>query len=543
VAVDYKEEARRRAIARLNRQAELTAIPQNSLLAMVGQGLESARGFGNKATVPDPIPLIGGQGVGDLMIGKAPEEFENLSYGNMPFDMPYQGTGGYLPRVKPNRQTSLADTVFLGESLFPVGVAAKAGAKSAIKGATPKAQEMLENTMRKTGLLQEMAPSGPRSVSDYGFDDRYGATKTGTEQVKNLQYKTEQIGDLSENANDTISIIDLANAGTPFITPMADRSDTAQLITEFKGVKLSRPVHLQGGQDYGFQMEGNVYANAPEVSKKLMEYAQYMKNRYGVDPVLMPHTMTPSGSDFATFSPELQMSYAYETLGSADKKRLDDLIKNKGFNVKISEDIPGQFTANGDPKKRTVTKNFKIPDWAGINNPKSIEQMRNAPAELRKAIVTRLGANRTKVNMDTAFGQEGLLSASEIRAGVSDMDQLNAIDGAFRNIGIMDLTGKITPSDHYSYPTNLPGEMRARLLESNITPYDIPGLITAGSKQSGMGLDWVRQAIGRKDGSIVDPNNLIPNDQRALNLNMVGGRFTEDTLRQLERLGLLNQFK
>ena len=72
MAVDYKEEARRRAIARLNRQAELTPIPQNSLLAMVGQGLESARGFGNKVTVPDPIPLIGGQGVGDLMIGQAP---------------------------------------------------------------------------------------------------------------------------------------------------------------------------------------------------------------------------------------------------------------------------------------------------------------------------------------------------------------------------------------------------------------------------------------------------------------------------------------
>jgi hypothetical protein len=546
MAVDYKEEAKRRAAARyaglLGRQDEMSAIPQNSLFGSISSGLESARDFGNKATVPDFIPYFGGTGVGDMIVGQSPEEVENWSYGNSPFDMPYQGTGGLLPRIKPNRQISLGDTLLVGADLTGVSAAAKPLAKAAIKGATPKAQEMLENTMRKTGLLSDAAPSGPRSVSDYGFDDRYGGTKTNTEKVKNLQYKTEQVGDLSENVNDTISIIDLANAGTPFITPMADRSDTAQLITEFKGVKLSRPVHLQGGQDYGFQMEGAVYANDPAVSKKLMEYAQYMKSRYGVDPVLMPHTMTPSGSDFATFSPELQMSWAYETLGSADKKRLDDLIKNKGFDVSVSEDIPGQFNANGDPKKRTVTKNFRIPDWAGINDSRSIEQMRNAPAELRKAIVTKLGANRTVVNADTAFGQEGLLSASEIRAGVSDMDQLNAIDGAFRNIGIMDLTGKITPSDHYSYPTNLPGEMRARLLESNITPYDIPGLITAGSKESGMGLDWVRQAIGRKDGSIVDPHNLIPNDQRSLNLNMVGGRFDENTLRYLENQGLLSKF-
>lgn len=205
MAVDYKEGAIKRALGLLaEKPAELTPITQNSLLAMVGQGLESARGFGNKATVPSFIPLIGGQGVGDLMIGQAPEEFENLSYGNMPFDMPYQGTGGYLPRVKPNRQTSLLDTLFLGETLFPIGATAKAGAKSAIKGATPKAQEMLENTMRKTGLLQEMAPSGPRGLesvpqSDIGF---YSAIE---QAALNLQRKSGSgqsfLNDIKKQAN------------------------------------------------------------------------------------------------------------------------------------------------------------------------------------------------------------------------------------------------------------------------------------------------------------------------------------------------------
>jgi len=546
MAVDYREEARRRAAARyaglLGRQDEMSAIPQNSLLGSVSRGFESVRDFGNKATVPDFIPLFGGSGVGDMIVGQTPEEIENWSYGNSPFDMPYQGTGGLLPRIKPNRQTSLADTLFLGADLAGAGAVAKPLAKSAIKGATPKAQEMFENTMRKTGLLSDAAPSGPRSVADYEFDTRYGGgTQIGEEKVKNLRYQTEQIGDLSENVNDTISIVDLANAGTPFISPMADRSETAQLITNFKGMKLSRPVHLQGGQDYGFQMEGNVYANAPEVSNKLMEYGKYLKNKFGVDPVLMPHTMTPSGSDFATFSAELQMSYAYETLEAAGKKRLDDLIRNKGFDVKVTKDIKGKFKANGDPQTESVMKNFRIDDWAGINDPKSIEQMRKAPAELRKAIVTRLGAKQTKTNMDTAFGSD-LLSAAEIRAGVSDMDQLNSIDGAFRNVGVMDLAGKVTPSDHFSYPTDLPGEMIARLLERNLTAYDIVNLQTAGSKKSGFGMPWERQAVGRKDGSIVDPNNLLPTDQRALNLNMVGGQLNENSLRYLENQGLLSKF-
>ena len=154
-------EALNRAIERLNRQAELTPIEQNSILGTAAKGIKAVRDFGNKATVPDFIPLVGGQGVGDLFVGQAPEEIENLSYGNYPFDMPYQGTGGYLPRVKPNRQTSLADTVFLGEGLFPAGLAVK----SAVKGATPKAAEMLESAMRKTGGIMDVAPSGPRTVT------------------------------------------------------------------------------------------------------------------------------------------------------------------------------------------------------------------------------------------------------------------------------------------------------------------------------------------------------------------------------------------
>ena len=161
VGTEEFPEALNRAIERLNRQAELTPIEQNSILGTAAKGIKAVRDFGNKATVPDFIPLMGGQGVGDLFVGQAPEEIENLSYGNYPFDMPYQGTGGYLPRVKPNRQTSLADTVFLGGGLLPVG----AVAKSAVKGATPKAAEMLENAMRKTGGILDDAPSGPRTVT------------------------------------------------------------------------------------------------------------------------------------------------------------------------------------------------------------------------------------------------------------------------------------------------------------------------------------------------------------------------------------------
>ena len=172
---NYKQKAIERAIGLLSdKPSEVSAIPQNSIFGALSRGLESARDIGNKVTIPNFVPLVGGQGVGDYFLGESPEEIKNLSYGNYPFDMPYQGTGGLLPRVKPNRQTSLADTLFLGESLLGVGATSKPLVKSAVKAATPKAQEMLENTMRKTGALLDVAPTGPRGPemaprSDLGF--------------------------------------------------------------------------------------------------------------------------------------------------------------------------------------------------------------------------------------------------------------------------------------------------------------------------------------------------------------------------------------
>lgn len=534
---NYKEEAIRLAAEKLKRdRSNISEIPQSKTLGVLSNVLTDLKGFGNKASVPSFVPLIGGQGIGDLFVGDADKELQNLSYGNSPFDMPYSGTGGYIPRVKPNRQKSLGDLVFFGESLTGAGPLASASAKSAAKSLAPKADEMLEDSMRKYGLLMQMAPSGKRSFADLEFDPRYGAasgspTKSGINKVKNLNYTTEQVGNLSSGMDDTVSIIDLANAGTPFITPMADRSEAAQMITNFNGVELSRPVWLQGGQDYGFQGKGAVYANDKPVAENIFNFAKYLRDKYGADPVLMPHTMTPSGSDFATFSSELAMSYAYEVLDKAGKKKLDDLIKNKGFDV-----LKTRKKADGTVE--SYTKNYKISDWHGIDDPRSIEQMRNAPADLRKSIVSKLGVSQNKRNMDTAFG-DTLLSPGQIRAGVSDLDQLTARDGSFRNVGLLDLSGELTPSGDmsFSYPTNLPGEMVGRLIENDLTVYDIPNLMVAGTKESGP-VPFPRQASG-----LVDPNNLNPTDQRSLNLNLVGGQFNEDTLRWLESQGLLGMYR
>ena len=83
----------------------LTPIQQNRIGGGIADILYGTRDFLDKAKAPEKIsfsprfqflekksqdrdvrvPLIGGMGAGELFIGDAPEEAENLSYGNLPF--------------------------------------------------------------------------------------------------------------------------------------------------------------------------------------------------------------------------------------------------------------------------------------------------------------------------------------------------------------------------------------------------------------------------------------------------------------------------
>lgn len=57
----------------------LQASPRNSL-GYLADILASVKGFGDKAHVPDFVPLIGGTGLGELLMGKSPELADDMSY-------------------------------------------------------------------------------------------------------------------------------------------------------------------------------------------------------------------------------------------------------------------------------------------------------------------------------------------------------------------------------------------------------------------------------------------------------------------------------
>lgn len=94
---------------------QMTATPRSPRLGMLADALMAARNFANRVQVPQAVPLIGGEGLGSLVLGRAPEELVEMSYGNMPMRVnPYAGrTASFVPEMKPNRGAQVADLLSL----------------------------------------------------------------------------------------------------------------------------------------------------------------------------------------------------------------------------------------------------------------------------------------------------------------------------------------------------------------------------------------------------------------------------------------------
>lgn len=127
---------------------EIKASPRNRTLGKVADKLTRLKALANKYEVLPQVPLLGGTGIGDLLMGEAPEEVTNWSYGNLPMQVPEMSN---IPQMKTGRAQSVADTLFLGADIGALGgLAAKLGAKglsnvagSAGRMAAPGAESQL----------------------------------------------------------------------------------------------------------------------------------------------------------------------------------------------------------------------------------------------------------------------------------------------------------------------------------------------------------------------------------------------------------------
>ena len=124
---------------------QMRALDQQPSLAKLAEMLQSTRSAGNQYSVPDWVPLLGGSGVGDMFLGKSPEEIENWSYGNAPMQVPEMSN---VPQFKKGRAQSLADTVMLlsGPAESTARNAAAGNVGMIIK---PKGGNWLDNNLKR----------------------------------------------------------------------------------------------------------------------------------------------------------------------------------------------------------------------------------------------------------------------------------------------------------------------------------------------------------------------------------------------------------
>jgi len=236
-----------------------------------------------------------------------------------------------------------------------------------------------------------------------------------------------------------VSLVDFE--GKPFITSMADRTAAGGNLVGIDNVTFNRPVGLFGGQDYMFNNPGKAWASAKQPVNQLMQTANEIKAATGQNPIYLPWRMAPTGGDFSTMTGETMLAYADSAMGKTQKKSLDRAIKKM------------------------------IPGWTGVSDPASVEQFRNAPDRVRKAI---------KGIMDVNFRDTGGLNIGGARLAVSDPAQIAAQEGGLQNVGEIFANQPIlSQSNNPSYKFAVPGRGLGTLTEDRNIFELLPDVVKA----------------------------------------------------------------
>jgi hypothetical protein len=420
--------------------------PRNPLLGLLSDAIT-----GGVDWMRDPRRAQQMQGFGGLLAETGiPATLERLSYGE-----PLTTGRGMTTRLRPEAESAL---MTLGPEAVPIGRGAMAAVR-ATKGLP-------------VGASIRSATGSPNAIKmgDIKIDPRFDP------RVNEQQRIAETVTQVEPTGTRQIPTVSLAQfEGRPFITSMSDRTAAGGNLVQINDVVLNRPVGLLGGQDYMLNNPGQVWASATTPVRAIMGQAQTLREITGQNPLFLPWRMAPTGGDFAAMTGETMLSYADANLGKRNKARLDKQIK--------------QF----------------IPDWSGVSSSASVQQFRDAPDQVRKAV---------KNMMDVEFRDIGGLNIGQARLAVSDPRQFSAQDAGVMNVGeIFANKPMIEASGHPSYPRGVPGQGFG-LLSDDINVFQLlPNVV--------------------RERGIQNPMQPAATDIRALQMKPYAGIITEDVLRAL----------
>ena len=344
------------SLADMIRQNKMRPIDQNPLLGKVSSVLGSAREYGNKVN----LPMLGG--LGDMFVGKAPEEIENWSYGNSPF----QSTEMGLPQIKRERKQSLVDA--LSTLAGPVSGLAKATEELPV-GMSIK---NVANKNLNAELLQKYLSTGKLSPQEMAQYEANGvAMETPNLQRYNVENANAQGGTFESRAKqrgyDPEDIYS-TNSVDEWLPLIKKKEDVGNYGGMFDGIFLLN--ELEGGAR-GYKYNHQFIANPEKVAghyDKDLDYKKtmkFLKKEYGheldKDELSRLYDLTAYDEDLWDGGQNVlsKLNDEYDDLGRASWEAQNirgKLAKNQGFDLIKMRDEEGTsyFAPYGSKIKSTL---------------------------------------------------------------------------------------------------------------------------------------------------------------------------------------------
>jgi hypothetical protein len=322
----------------------------NPTAGKIANFLRKAKEFGNQYEVKDYVPLFGGTGIGDLFLGQAPEEVNRWSYGDYPFRNPSSvvGTGGNRLDVWKTGRFEPTFDVVANVALPAVGTA-QMTAKPLARALAPKAAEMAESYLTKTGAIANITEPSPVKIAEalrQPPKNELGFYSPLDEAVMNLQNPKgtgqQYLAQLLKTQGVKQEEVSTRGLDT-FLTnnPKVSREQIAQYLRE-NPVELKETVLGAGGKrqmdsmseaDYRLG-EGRVLDDPDYVDNLADDEFYFIKNE---DPNLVEHYRTQAFKD---------LEIDPMTADPSDLSRVDDLTDDY---IRDAATIRAQEMYNNDP--------------------------------------------------------------------------------------------------------------------------------------------------------------------------------------------------
>ena len=314
------------------------------------------------------------------------------------------------------------------------------------------------------------------------YDPRYSPRKAEEALYRPNVNSSKDIATVSR-----VSLQDLE--GKPYVTTMSDRTAAGGILEGIGDKGLAHGIPLTGGQDY-MRSHPDMWASGANVTPQMMKAATEMQSRTGNNPIFLPWRMAPTGGDFAHKTGQTMLSYAAKNMPSKAKKSL-----------------------NADIKKL-------IPDWLGLDSPKSLDQYGLLPDKERKNLMN---------HMDKNYRDKGGISVTQARLAVSDQAQLNAPVSGFQNVGRFDMDrGSVAGGGNATYPSSVGGNYLGTL-DTDITAMDLnPERLARAMNKKG-------EFTSGPQGTDLLSTRDAP--RRAMEVGTWGGVIDEKLLRELSDKG------